>query len=114
MQPRRIHILQDTCVPRRYSESTGKKTDSNVGVTEKAPYAFFFSFRDQHDDPPLPFSAGPPHALDEPDRTFVRVKADDQVDVADVETLLTDACGHQGVVSATAKLADDLGSKRRG
>ena len=63
---------------------------------------------DQDDDPAGPLPPRPAHPLDQPDGRLGDVVADDEVDLADVETLLAHAGRHQGVVPARPESPHNL------
>ena len=52
---------------------------------------FLFALGDEHYDASLTLAAGASHALHEADWTLVCIEADDEVNVADVQTFFTDA-----------------------
>lgn len=72
------------------------------------PCLFLFSLGHQHDDAPLSLAPRSPHALHQADGALVGIKAHYEVDIANVQPLLSNACRHQGVVAPCAECLHHL------
>lgn len=69
---------------------------------------FLFALGEQNYDTTGTFTACAAHSLDETDGRLLRVVADDQVNLSNVQALFANACGHQRVVAAISELANYL------
>ena len=69
---------------------------------------FLFSLSDNDYNSTAPLPPRPPHPLHQPDGTLVSIKADNEVNLSDVQSLLSDTRSHQGVVASLTEVAHNL------
>lgn len=76
------------------------------------PHPLLAALGQDDNDAPLPAAACAAHALDQADGALLRVKAHDQVHLADVQSLLTHTRGHQRVEATFFKPPHNLHDSR--
>lgn len=71
-------------------------------------YLLFLAFSDEYNYPAISLAACPPHSLHQADGWRMRIKANNQVYLANVQALLANTRGHQCVVAALTKPLHNL------
>ena len=71
------------------------------------------SLSDNDHDPTAPLPPCSSHPLHQPDGTLVSIKADNEVNLSDVQSFLSDTCSYQGVVTSLTKVAHHLKVRER-
>lgn len=72
------------------------------------PHSFLSSLGQYDDDTSLSPAARAAHALHQTYRTLLSVKTHNEIDLTDVEALLTNTCGHQSVEAPVTETTHNL------
>lgn len=79
---------------------------------QSTTHPLFAALSQNDHDASLPLASRASHPLHQADGVLLRVEADDEVHLPNVQTLLTDAGRHQRVEASMAKPVHDLPNKR--
>lgn len=85
-----------------------KECSSYTYPTATSMYLFLFAFSNKNNYSSVPLSPSSPHSLYQTNWWRMRIKTYNEVNLADVQALLTNTRGHQSVISSLTKPLDNL------